>query len=93
LVANHIGLLKTPAITSLKLHQRHQISIKRKKTPPKTSRWRRSFRITPSKTSGRDVNGGVMGMKIIGADVFGGILTAIGAASENKLRLKHQTMM
>jgi hypothetical protein len=34
-----------------------------------------------------------MGMKINRADVFGGILTAIGAAIENKLRLKHQTMM
>jgi hypothetical protein len=34
-----------------------------------------------------------MDSKIIGRDVFGGILTAIGAARENKVGQKHQTMM
>jgi len=81
-VANHINEKKTPPLTSRELRHRHHRAALIPKTPVKTSHIGSIHGKTPPLTSRSDVNGGVSEIKYFQADVFGGILTAVGAADD-----------
>jgi hypothetical protein len=73
--------MKTPPITSHKVCQKHHSKRTIWKTPLKTSSIINECALFPAKTSGHDVFAGVSVKNIFSCDVYGGILTIIGAAA------------